>query len=321
MRTTYYSPLRYPGGKSKLAPLMRKFIEKTDKKIYIEPFAGGAAVALELLETEAVGRIVLNDSDIRIYAFWKAVLEDTDRFVEAIRNVPLTMAEWQKQHDICMRPDGYSLFDIGFSAFYMNRTNRSGILKGGVIGGKNQTGRYLMDARFHREHLIRRVKNAAEKKDCIDLYNEDVRDFIDDALPKYADQAFVYFDPSYVAKGSSLYMNALDIRDHEEIAQKICRLKTDSWVVTYDNEQIVRDMYKEHPIREFDLNYSISSRRIGRELMIFGSEALVPDQKTLATCKISMRCNPPMREATLEEQQSVDDYIRNISINTGIRHF
>lgn len=265
----YYSPLRYPGGKRKLAPLIRKMIEKTGKKVYIEPFAGGASVALELIETGAVDRIVLNDSDIRIYAFWKEVLDETDRFVKTIETVPLTIEEWKKQREICMNPDDYSLFDIGFSTFYMNRTNRSGILKGGVMGGKSQNGSYTMDTRFNREHLAERIRRVAEKKDCIDLYNSDVRDFIDDIFPKYADRAFCYFDPAYVKKGSSVYMKSLKTCDHIEIAQTITNLKDNNWIITYDNEQIIKD--------------------IGREIMIFGNKMLIPDQAMLSDNRVNMK--------------------------------
>lgn len=275
----YYSPLRYPGGKKKLAPLMRKMIEKTGKKVYIEPFAGGASVALELIETGAVDRIVLNDSDIRIYAFWQEILNETDRFIKTIETVPLTIEEWKKQREICMNPDEHSLFDVGFSTFYLNRTNRSGILKGGVMGGKNQSGSYTMDTRFNREHLAERIRRVAEKKDCIDLYCSDVRNFIDNILSKYADQAFCYYDPAYVKKGSSIYMKSLKTRDHEEIARKIMHTKNNNWIITYDNEQIIRKIYEDYPIREFELNYSISSSHVGREIMIFGSETLVPDQE------------------------------------------
>lgn len=285
----YYSPLRYPGGKRKLAPLIRKMIEKTEKKIYIEPFAGGASVALELIETGTAEIIVLNDSDIRIYAFWKAILNETNRFIKTIETVPLTIDEWEKQREICMNPNEYSLFDIGFSTFYMNRTNRSGILKGGVIGGNNQNGSYTMDVRFNKKHLIERIRRIAEKKDRIYLYNSDVRDFIDDIFPKYADQAFCYYDPAYVKAGSSVYMESLKPSDHIKIAQKITNLKDDNWIITYDNEQIIKDIYKDHPIREFDLNYSISSSRVGREIMIFGNEMLIPDQAMLSDCQINMK--------------------------------
>lgn len=287
--SVYYSPLRYPGGKRKLAPLIRKMIEKTEKKIYIEPFAGGASVALELVETGTAEIIVLNDSDIRIYAFWKAILNETNRFIKTIETVPLTIDEWEKQREICINPNEYSLFDIGFSTFYMNRTNRSGILKGGVIGGNNQNGSYTMDVRFNKKHLIERIRRVTEKKDRIYLYNSDVRDFIDDIFPKYADQAFCYYDPAYVKAGSSVYMKSLKTSDHIEIAQKITNLKDDNWIITYDNEQIIKDIYKDHPIREFDLNYSISSNRVGREIMIFGNKMLIPDQKMVSDCKINMK--------------------------------
>ena len=147
------------------------------------------------------------------------------------------------------------------------------------MGGKSQNGSYTMDTRFNREHLAERIRRVAEKRDCIDLYCSDVRNFIDNILPKYADRAFCYYDPAYVKKGSSIYIESLKTRDHVEIAKKIINTKNNNWIITYDNEQIIRKIYEDYPIREFELNYSISSSHVGREIMIFGSETLIPDQE------------------------------------------
>lgn len=202
------------GGKGKLAPLMKHLIETTGHVggTYIEPFAGGAGIALELLEDDVVNQIVINDLDKGIYSFWRALLTETDRFIEEINNVPLSIDEWNRQRAIMLNADRRYTFELGFATFYMNRTNRSGIIKGGVIGGLEQNGNWKLDARFNKDNLIKRISKIVERKDGIHIYNKDVSSLVKNYLPKYEDNAFVYFDPPYFGKGKQLYLNFLIIR-------------------------------------------------------------------------------------------------------------
>ena len=174
-----YSPLRYPGGKSKIAPFVSLLIEKTklDECTYVEPFAGGAGVALSLLFDGTVTNIVINDYDKAIYSMWKSILEETEAFINLVRTVPLTIDEWRKQKQIYNNENKKYSLELGFATFYLNRTNRSGILAAGPIGGYKQTGNYLMDVRYNREALIQRIKKIAEYKSYIHLYNKDIESF------------------------------------------------------------------------------------------------------------------------------------------------
>ena len=198
----YYSPLRYPGGKGKLASFMEYMIDQLGHQggTYIEPFAGGAGIAMELLLRNVVSRIVINDYDKAVWSFWKAILTETDRFVEEIRTVPLTVDEWQKQHKILVTQNDKYSFELGFAAFYLNRTNRSGIIKGGVIGGQEQAKDWKMDVRFKREELVTRIQRIAARKKDIKLYNKDVNSFIKNYVPLYEENALIYFDPPYFRK-------------------------------------------------------------------------------------------------------------------------
>lgn len=198
INTVNYSPLRYPGGKSRLAPFISLLIQKSkiETPIYVEPFAGGAGVALSLLLNSAVDEIVINDYDKAIYSVWRALLTETDSFIKLIEDTPLSVDEWRARKRIYdEQGDKYSL-ELGFAAFYLNRTNHSGILSNaGPIGGFDQTGNYLIDARFNRPELVRRVCEIAKYKSKIHLYNKDIRTFLEKYLPKYQERAFIYFDP------------------------------------------------------------------------------------------------------------------------------
>ena len=283
-----YSPLRYPGGKSRLAPFIALLIEKSNVKnpIYVEPFAGGAGVALNLLLDSKVKEIVINDYDKAIYSVWRAILNETDSFVQLIDTTPLTVEEWRKQKkvytDNCNK---YSL-ELGFAAFYLNRTNRSGILSNaGPIGGYEQDGNYLIDARFNREELKKRVLAIARKKSSIHLYNEDIRKFIMNFFPIYQERAFVYFDPPYFNKGEALYKNFFSADDHQEIHDLIRNIDC-PWIVTYDDVQEIRDMYAECSCRRYDLVYSVANNGTNSELMFLSNASMWPSDNELKKHKI-----------------------------------
>lgn len=283
----FYSPLRYPGGKGKLEPFMEILIEQTGHigGTYIEPFAGGAGIALELLEKNIVNEIVINDLDKGIYSFWKAILTETDRFVENIRNVPLNIDEWNRQKVILDDNSKYS-YELGFATFYLNRTNRSGIIKGGVIGGVEQNGNWKMDARFNRDDLIERILKIAKRKKNIHIYNKDVSSFVQNYLPRYENNAFVYFDPPYFGKGKQLYLNFFSYEDHVRIERMINQQVNCDWVITYDDVKEIADIYQNHILRRFDLNYSAAVKRKASEIIIFRRLDMIPEIEQLEERKV-----------------------------------
>ena len=290
----YYSPLRYPGGKGKLASFMEYMIDQLGHRggTYIEPFAGGAGIAMELLLRNVVSRIVINDYDKAVWSFWKAILTETDRFVEEIRTVPLTVDEWQKQHKILVtQHDKYS-FELGFAAFYLNRTNRSGIIKGGVIGGQEQAKDWKMDVRFKREELVTRIQRIAARKKDIKLYNKDVNSFIKNYVPLYEENALIYFDPPYFRKGQQLYMNFFNYKDHVRIEQEIREHVNCDWIITYDYEPQIEEIYHNYNLRLYDLNYSVSTKRKANELMIFKDGIIIPSDEELNSKKINIHIRP-----------------------------
>lgn len=284
----FYSPLRYPGGKGKLAEFMKYMIEQLGHSggTYIEPFAGGAGIAIELLLRGIVSRVVINDYDKGIWSFWKAILTETDRFIEELAVVPLSMEEWNRQRNICLTQNDKYSFELGFATFYMNRTNRSGIIKGGVIGGADQSGSWKMDARFNREELIRRIRSISDRKSDIKLYNKDINSFITRYIPLYEENALVYFDPPYFEKGKQLYMNYFQFKDHVRIERTIRDHVKCDWIITYDDAPEIKDIYRVYSMCLYDLNYSVSTKCKASELMIFKEGIEVPNDEELQKQRI-----------------------------------
>lgn len=287
----YYSPLRYPGGKGKLAPFMEVMIDKMGLRggTYIEPFAGGAGIALELLDKGVVSSIVINDWDKAIASFWQAVTKEPDRFIEKIRNTPISVDEWKKQKDIYEKNNNKCSFELGFAAFYLNRTNRSGIIKGGIIGGMEQNGMWGISARFNKENLIKRIELIKRHRNNIHVYNKDVLSFITNYLPKYESNAFIYFDPPYFNKGKELYKNFFCYDDHKNIEKYISEHVKCKWMITYDYTDEITKIYDGYVLRQFDLNYSAGAVRKASELMIFLDEDTCPTEEEVRNIGINYR--------------------------------
>lgn len=281
-----YSPLRYPGGKNKIAPLIRLIIEKNGgpETTYIEPFAGGAGVALSLLLEGAVNQIVINDYDKAIYSFWRAIKDDSQELIRLIEHTPLTIDEWRHQKEVYSTQNRRYSVELGFAAFYLNRTNRSGILSAGPIGGYNQTGNYNIDARFNRETLIGRIQEIANRKSQIVVYNKEIRSFINGVIPKYQDDAFVYFDPPYYENGQRLYKNFFSPTDHADIARAISGGVNCPWIITYDDVPDLRKIYSDYEQRRYNLNYSAANKGKGSEIIIFKDANLLPSSDEVKAC-------------------------------------
>lgn len=267
-----YSPLRYPGGKNKLAPFIAKIC--ADNSInghYIEPYSGGAAVALFLLFEGFVKHITINDNDRSIYAFWHSVLNNSDKLCDKISSTPVTIEEWKRQREVQKNKENCDLLELGFSTFFLNRTNRSGIIKGGVIGGINQCGDYKLDCRFNKDDLIKRIKSIAQKRDSISLYNEDAlilldMDFICNSNPN---DTLIYFDPPYYIKGQSLYTNYYKKNHHQALCDRIKSLMDMNWIVSYDDADEIKNLYYDCKMIDYTINYSASTLRKGKELIYF----------------------------------------------------
>lgn len=275
------SPLRYPGGKGGLAPYLADLIEINDLTgcVYYEPYAGGAGAALNLLTRNIVSHVRINDADPRVAAMWRAVLEQTDRFAERIQEVPLTIDEWRRQHAVCTSVETRDGFALGFAAFYMNRCNRSGVLKGaGPIGGLAQSGKWRLDVRFNREELAARVCLLGSLRERIVVSDFDAIDFLVRSLPagRGRARAFVYADPPYVIKGRSLYMNAYGPRDHAGLAEYLGRQNVLPWLVSYDDAPLIRSLYAAHQLEPLPIRYTLHEKRNAQELLIAPHRLYLP---------------------------------------------
>lgn len=268
----FCSPLRYPGGKNCIYKFVSEFFDE-NRMIginYAEPYAGGAGLALRLLFNEYVGKIYINDLDPAIFAFWDAVLNHPREFCEWIEDVDVTVSNWHKYKEIHgQRGECEDWLELGKATFFLNRTNVSGVLKGGVIGGTKQTGKYKIDARFNKNELIERINRISRFRHRIVLSNQDGIKFIR-KMNRLRDDAFIYLDPPYYNKGGELYMNFYSKNDHQKLAKAVSKIHK-KWMVSYDNHEFIINLYNDHQMVLYQLS-QCASNRVGDEVLIFDEE-------------------------------------------------
>jgi len=272
-----FSPLRYPGGKSALFSLVSATVRANGASggTYVEPYAGGAGIALGLLLTEQVERVVVNDLDPAIHAFWVAVTQHSEKFMERLAGVTLSVAEWKRQRTVYLAADQDDPLSLGFATFFLNRTNRSGVLNAGVIGGQDQSGNYKIDARFNRATLLERCRLIALYSSRITVVRKDGLEVIEEHVGQPS--TLVYADPPYYEKGSQLYLNAFGPGDHAALAALLNQEADGNWLLTYDDQPEIEALYSER--RQFDIGvyYSVREARRTNELLVLSDTISLPE--------------------------------------------
>lgn len=279
----YRTPLRYPGGKQRLAPFVAELLEHNEAIgwNYVEPYAGGAGVAMELLLDQKVAHVYLNDSSVHIYALWKAIVSDPDGFCRRISRASLSVDEWKAHREIVRHPEDHGITDLGFSTFYLNRCNRSGILTAGVIGGLSQDGRWRIDARFPRNELISRIENVSCHSGHITVTNLDAEHFMLEQVNALPHQTLVYCDPPYYERAERLYLSTYTHDDHVRLAKVVQTQLRHPWLVSYDGHPSIVAMYENRRKFKYSLHYSATRSYSGQEVFIFSDSLKIPPTSCL----------------------------------------
>lgn len=264
------SPLRYPGGKSKIYNKVKALIETNalGDRTYVEPFAGGFGIGIGLVCDDIVETAVLNDYDTHIYHFWYSVFNHTEDLIRMIMDTPITIEEREKQRVIYKDRDTDSLND-GFATLFLNRVNFSGVIMGGPIGGLSQSGPYKIDCRFNKSEVVKKIEEIALLKNRISIFNYDASELITNQLQGIIDTAFFNIDPPYVIKGSRLYTNYFKELDHRNLKKVISQHLSDiPWIITYDDCALIREIYSQYHMLGYGIQHNVGRSFEGKELVI-----------------------------------------------------
>lgn len=281
----YNTPLRYPGGKQKLSPFMLELMLENELAggHYVEPYAGGAGIAIELLLSGSASHVHLNDACRGVYAFWRSVLDHPEQMCRRISLASLTIAEWRRQQAVYANASRADRLELGFSVLYLNRCNRSGILSGGLIGGLHQSGEWTMDVRFPRKELIRRIETIALHSSRITVTNQDAERYIHQVVPRLPRETLVYLDPPYFHKAQRLYLNHYQPKDHQRLAGVVQRNLARPWVVSYDAVPAIAKAYRGRRSIRYSLQYNAAKAYIGDEMIFFDDQLQMPANSSHAS--------------------------------------
>lgn len=282
------SPLRYPGGKTQLTPFVIDVLRANDLFYgeYAEPFAGGAGIACSLLLDGYVSKVHINDLDPAIHAFWYSITHDTEWFIRTVERTPVTIKEWRRQRSIHVSGKG-GRRERGFAAFFLNRTNRSGIINGGVIGGLDQKGVYPLDCRFHKPNLIKKIERIGIHADQIAVTSLDALEFVK-TFRSVVTPTLINIDPPYFVRGPELYGNWFTDEDHKALAKAVGKIKP-FWILTYDRAPQIHALYDRYPCFTNNLRYSAQIKRTGSELLVLDPRLVRPKGLGRALKAVSQR--------------------------------
>ena len=287
----FLSPLRYPGGKGLLLDFISSVIQDTigGETRYVEPFAGGAAIALGLLSRRVVDRVTIGDLDPSLAAFWRCVFYRSEEFTERIRTCDVTIEAWHEHWNTLKSTDVEDELQLGFAAFFMNRTNRSGILRARPIGGLGQNGDWKLDCRFNKDNLIRRIHSLANFRHRVDIYEGDARELLDGLRDINSDRLFIYADPPYLMKSAGLYLDEMTLDAHVSVATRL-RHHFPYWMVSYDQDRRVGDrLFPSERMIEFSIRHSASRAHVGSEVAVFSDDCSFEDSMKFLKSATSIR--------------------------------
>jgi DNA adenine methylase len=292
-RRTFHSPLRYPGGKRRLVPYLAATLVANDLRpeLFVEPFAGGASVALELLATDRVERIALADADPLIAALWKTVFTGPDRdfawLCRQVEQIDLDLAMWERMKYTRWRADRTR----ALAGLYLNRTSFNGSLYRGTgpIGGREQAGNYAVGARFPRSKLVNRLRACRELSHRVHFVREDDAMRVVTSARAEAKvlgwEPFFYLDPPFWAKAKWLYSRWFTDLEHEELAEQL-RFLREPYLLSYDVAEPIAELYMRHDhvqVADIELFYAGVARGAGHEYVITNLERLPAETRLFRT--------------------------------------
>ncbi|MBQ0977567.1 DNA adenine methylase [Micromonospora sp. M61] len=287
----FISPLRYPGGKAKLGPYFARILASQPATIetYAEPYAGGVGAGLHLLAEGHISHLMVNDLNPGIAALWRCIIQQPDEIIERIQSEDVSLDAWHRHRDVYLNPADKSDLDLGFSTFFLNRCNRSGILTARPIGGLDQSGKWKIDARFNRAELAARIRKIGSLPGSISVSEKPALDFLA-AVSRRVKPVLLYVDPPYLVKGEELYMSSHSWSDHEKLAEALSKSRH-PWILTYDVDDRVRSLYPSNRCLRYSISHTAQTQKVGREFMLF-SRGLRVDDVSVASSRVGSWVEP-----------------------------
>ncbi|KXO92932.1 hypothetical protein AXK58_13760 [Tsukamurella tyrosinosolvens] len=246
-----------------------------DLAIWVEPFAGGAGAGLHLLETNVIEELWLVEKNPALAAFWRMAAHRGDELAAAVRALEPDMAQWHRAREIVAAAYEQESIDdasVALAALVLNRCSRSGMVnpRVGPIGGKNQTGRWTIRARWNADGIAERIERVYRRSDQIRVDEGDAITRIQelDGSVGIEDEVMLFVDPPYLVQGNGLYANGMSEQDHRDLAAALTGSAA-HWILTYDADDRVPALYPAHRVLAYEIPNTANRQRIAEEYAVF----------------------------------------------------
>lgn len=263
------TPFRYPGSKSSFTNVVKKIItyNRLENSVLIEPYAGSAAVTLALISEGICSKAIIGERDPLLYSFWKVVFSNPKTLIERVKKSNIDLQTWQSLQPLLRvdNPKDHDLNELAFAALFLNRTNFSGVMHAGPIGGKSQTSAYKIDCRFNKADLIQRIIGINKLKSRIKVKFGDALKLIEKS--KNIENSIFYIDPPYFLQGPKLYRHNYNTTQHMELAAVLNECKF-NWILSYDSHSVIRNLYENQSHVLTPFQYSTRKPKSENELLI-----------------------------------------------------
>lgn len=256
------SPLRYPGGKSKVIDQIYARLIPEKLETFVELFAGGASLGLSLLDAGKIKNLILNDLAPLVHNFWNVVLREPEVLIRYIRNdLPDMDRYWRAKANIkeAYPAEGQPDADLAYDFLLLNRLSFGGILSANPICGRNGSDEDLRQ-RWNPESLVKRIEHIVGMRDHITLYRQSAESLFLEQIGWYPERTTIFVDPPYTTAGKLLY--GMTFQDgHRDLADALneffrCWPGPDI-IITYDDSPMVRELYPYATVEKLQTCWSI----------------------------------------------------------------
>ncbi len=258
------SPFRYPGGKTWLVPLVRRWLGSCTKpaKHLAEPFAGGAIIALSALFDRLTEKITLIERDVNVGSVWQIIVNgDAPELAKRIIDFNCTEANALKVLKNEYLPD--DILSRAFATIVRNRVQRGGIMAPGASLMRNGENGRGVASRWYPETLRNRLLDLHLLHMSIQFHSGDGIKFIENNATNEDISWFI--DPPYTVAGRRLYLHS-DI-DHEELFEATSKIEG-RFMMTYDNNEQIRRLARKHHFEVAEVPMKNTHHAIMSELVI-----------------------------------------------------
>ena len=289
------TPLRYPGGKTWLLDYVKAFarFHKLSSTTIVEPYGGSASISVGLIRSQLVTDATVCERDPLIVAFWNVAIHRNEELIEYLSSLEINMETWYglRRYLDLEKTNLQNELEAAGAFLFFNRTNYSGIIKGGPLGGKKQLSKYKLNCRFNKGRIADKIRSLKALEDKLKIIQIDGLEYMKNHALQSPDNVFFYVDPPYYGAGKDLYRFYFTDFDHQQLSAFLTGTEI-PWLLSYDDAEFIRNLYQKKSNLPVYTDYQSGHLRRGVKELLISNYVIPPaspnvtiDKQTKLMCK------------------------------------